>query len=68
VFSVVSRCFQIVQSRVVQTWREASDIVIAPEVSSVGWNSFSSAADLIRAGELAARDAFRRHADVLQIG
>jgi NTE family protein len=68
VFSVVNRCFQIVQSHIVQTWREASDIVIAPEVNSVGWNDFACAADLIRAGETAARDVFRRYSDLLQIG
>src|SRR4051812_28385258 len=57
VFSVVTRCFQIVQSRTVQDWRAASDIVITPDVGSFGWNGFSKAEELIRAGEKAAREA-----------
>lgn len=57
VFNVVNRCFQIVQSRVVPDWREASDVVITPEVGSFGWSGFSKAEDMIRAGEQAAHKA-----------
>ena len=55
--NVVNRCIQIVQSRIVQDWRAASDIVITPEVGSFGWNGFGNADQLIRAGEAAAREA-----------
>lgn len=57
VFNVVNRCFQIVQSRTVQDWRAASDIVVTPEVESFGWNGFCKAEELIRAGEKATREA-----------
>jgi NTE family protein len=57
VFNVVNRCFQIVQSRTVQDWRAASDIVVTPEVESFGWNGFCKAEELIRAGEKATRAA-----------
>jgi NTE family protein len=57
VFNVVNRCFQIVQSRSVQEWRDASDIIITPQVGSVGWSGFNKAAELILAGEQAAREA-----------
>lgn len=36
VFNVVNRCFQIMQSRTVQDWRDASDVILAPEVESFG--------------------------------
>ena len=29
---VVNRCFQIVQSRTVQEWRDASDVIVTPQV------------------------------------
>jgi NTE family protein len=57
IFNVVNRCFQIVQSRTVQDWRAASDIIITPEVGSFGWSGFSNADEMIRAGEQAAREA-----------
>jgi NTE family protein len=57
VFSVVNRCFQIVQSRTVRDCCSASDIIITPDVGSFGWNGFGKADELIRAGEKAARDA-----------
>ena len=57
VFNVINRCFQIVQSRTVPDWREASDIVITPEVGAFGWSGFSKAEDMIRAGEQAALEA-----------
>jgi hypothetical protein len=40
VFSVVNRCFEIVQSRTVQDWRDVSDIIVAPDIGGFGWNGF----------------------------
>jgi NTE family protein len=57
VFNVVNRCFQIVQSRTVRDCCHASDIIVTPEVGSVGWNGFAHADEMIRAGEQAAREA-----------
>jgi len=56
-FNVVNRCLQIVQSRTVPEWRDASDIIVTPQIGSIGWKAFSSAEELIRAGEQAAREA-----------
>jgi len=55
--SVVTRCLQVMNSRTESQWRRHSNVVISPEVSDVGWNSFESAQDLIQAGERAARAA-----------
>jgi NTE family protein len=59
-FSVVNRCFQIMQRRTEQHWREHSDVVIAPEVSAVTWDDFTSVEKLIAAGEKAAESALPR--------
>ncbi len=53
-FQVISRCFQIMQTRTERDWREHSDFVIAPEVTGVEWDAFGSAGKLIQAGEIAA--------------
>ena len=45
------------QSRVVQHWRDASDIIVTPEVGSFGWSAFCNADELIRAGEQATIEA-----------
>jgi len=56
-FQVVNRCFQILQSRTEESWRNSSDVVIEPEVSGMDWDCFGSAAELIQAGEKAAMAA-----------
>ena len=53
-FQVVSRCFQILQSRLEESWRTETDLVIAPDVRGVGWNDFGDGPQLIQAGEAAA--------------
>ena len=54
--SVVSRCFQIMSARN-QNWRRYSNVVIAPPVADMSWDSFESAKKLIHFGEQAARAA-----------
>ena len=54
-FQVVSRCFQILQSRFENAWRSETDLVIAPDVRGVDWNAFGRAPELVQAGEAAAR-------------
>jgi NTE family protein len=54
VFQVVNRCFQIMQSRTESTWRAESDLVIAPDVSHVEWDGFTSGPEMLAAGETAA--------------
>jgi NTE family protein len=55
--SVVSRCFQIMSGRTQNSWRRYSNIVIAPPVADMSWDSFASAKKLIQSGEQAARAA-----------
>ena len=42
VFQVVNRCFQMMQCRNEREWRQASDLVIEPEVEAVEWDGFAS--------------------------
>lgn len=56
-FSVVSRCFQVMSSRSEHTWRRYSNVVIAPGVANMAWDSFPSAKRLIELGEHAAESA-----------
>lgn len=53
--SVITRCFQIMNARTEVQWRRHSNVVIAPDVKDVGWNSFENAHNLIEAGERAAK-------------
>lgn len=56
-FRVINQCFQILQARTEWEWRSHSDLVIVPEVSGAGWDSFQDSDQLIAAGEQAARAA-----------
>jgi NTE family protein len=51
---VVNRCFQILQSRAEESWRQHSDVIITPDVTSVAWDGFKSGSEMIGAGERAA--------------
>jgi len=57
VFQVVRRCFQIMQRHTEATWRNASDLVLTPNLTSVEWNAFEAGPDLVKAGEAAAMAA-----------
>jgi NTE family protein len=57
---VVSRCFQILQSRFETSWRSESNLVIAPEVAGIEWNAFDRGQELVEAGEVAARAVISR--------
>ena len=54
VFQVIRRCFQIMQIRNEDSWRQASDLVITPELRAIEWDGFESGPELVRAGEAAA--------------
>jgi hypothetical protein len=54
---VVSRCFQVMSSRTEHSWRRYSNLVIAPAVANMSWDSFPSAKKLVEAGERAAEAA-----------
>src|SRR5262245_3415252 len=57
VLQVVGRCFQLLQSRAEESWRAATDLVIAPDVRGIDWRAFDLASQAIRAGEAAAMAA-----------
>ncbi len=59
-FSVVNRCFQIMQRQNEREWRGRTNLVIEPQVSDIQWDAFPSAHELIQAGEAATRAAMPR--------
>lgn len=54
VFQVVRRCFQIMQVRNEDGWRQASDLVITPDLQAIEWDGFERGPELVKAGEAAA--------------
>jgi NTE family protein len=53
-FQVINRCFQIMQTQTEEAWRQQSDIIIAPEVRGMSWDSFGCGPAMIKAGQDAA--------------
>jgi len=53
-FQVVNRCLRMLQSRVEDSWRRETDLVIAPDVRGVDWHAFGRGPQLLEAGEAAA--------------
>jgi NTE family protein len=51
---VVRRCFQIMQRHNEAAWRNASDVVVTPDLKSIEWNRFDAGSELVNAGEAAA--------------
>lgn len=56
-FSVISRCFQVMSARNETSWRRYSNVVIAPPVRDMAWDSFTNAKRMIELGEQAAMEA-----------
>jgi NTE family protein len=54
VFQVIRRCFQIMQIRTESGWRQASDLVITPDLGEIAWDGFECGPKLVSAGEAAA--------------
>jgi NTE family protein len=54
VFQVIRRCFQIMQVRSEDGWRQASDLIISPDLRTIEWDSFECAEEMVKAGEAAA--------------
>jgi NTE family protein len=57
VFDVIGQCFSIAQTKMSGPWKAASDVILEPAIGEFGYDDFSRAPDLIRAGEAAARAA-----------
>jgi NTE family protein len=56
-FDVIGQSFAIAQDKMSNHWREAADLVIEPQVAGFEYDDFKRAGDLVRAGELAMRQA-----------
>ncbi|MGA8312919.1 MAG: patatin-like phospholipase family protein [Terriglobales bacterium] len=56
-FDVIGQCFAIAQEMNCGVWKAAADLVIDPDVNGFKYDDFERSADLIRAGETAARTA-----------
>ena len=54
VFQVVRRCFQIMQRHSESVWRNASNLVLTPDLEGIEWNAFEAGAEIVNAGEAAA--------------
>ncbi|HZR33148.1 MAG TPA: patatin-like phospholipase family protein [Terriglobales bacterium] len=57
IFEVIGQCFSIAQSRMNSVWQAAADLVVEPNVAPFAYDAFQRAPELIRAGELAARES-----------
>jgi len=57
---VISRSFSIIQANSHQPWRDATDILIEPDVHSILWDEFVRTPDLVAAGADATRAALPR--------
>lgn len=56
-FDVIGQSFAIAQDAMSSLWRDAADLVIEPDVAGFAYDDFKRADDLIRAGEVAMRNA-----------
>jgi NTE family protein len=56
-FDVIGQSFAIAQDKMSTVWRGAADLVIEPEIAGFAYDDFRRADELMRAGELAMRQA-----------
>jgi NTE family protein len=56
-FDVIGQCFAIAQDMNCSPWKQASDLVLEPEVDGYRYDDFEHSTALVRAGVLAARAA-----------
>jgi len=56
-FDVIGQSFAIAQDKMSHLWRGAADLVVEPDVAGFAYDDFKRAAELIRAGEVAMRQA-----------
>ena len=56
-FDVIGQCFAIAQDMSSSHWKEAADLIIEPDVHGFEYDAFVHTAALIKAGEVATRQA-----------
>ena len=57
IFDVIGQSFSIALEHSAGVWRRASDLVVEPDVKGFAYDDFERASELIRAGEVAMRNA-----------
>jgi NTE family protein len=57
---VISRSFSIIQANSHQPWRDATDVLIEPDVHSILWDEFVRTPELVDAGAAATKAALPR--------
>ncbi|MGZ4818581.1 MAG: patatin-like phospholipase family protein [Terriglobales bacterium] len=57
IFDVIGQCFSIAQSKMSGLWETAADVILQPDVRCFSYDGFDRAPELIRAGEVATRQA-----------
>ncbi len=57
VFDVIGQSFSIALERSSEIWRGASDLVVEPDMTGFEYDDFARAGEMIRAGEVAMREA-----------
>src|SRR5450432_441154 len=57
VFDVIGQSFSIALEHSAKVWRRASDLVVEPDVTGFEYDDFARAGEMIRAGEVAMRQA-----------
>lgn len=66
-FQMIGQCFSLLQTRSSGKWREQAHCVIEPKVAGHNWDDFSSAPQLIAAGEQATRAALPKIQEWLHV-
>jgi NTE family protein len=56
-FDVIGQSFAIAQDRMSNSWRDAADLVIEPDVAGFDYDDFKRAGELLKVGETAMRRA-----------
>jgi NTE family protein len=56
-FDVIGQSFAIAQDQMSHLWRGATDVIVEPDVAGFAYDDFKRAGELIRAGEVAMRQA-----------
>ena len=56
-FDVIGQCFSIAQEMNCAVWKQASDLVIEPDVTGYKYDDFEHHAAMVQAGETATREA-----------
>jgi NTE family protein len=60
VFDVIGQCFSIAQEKMSGEWKQASDVIVEPEMSGFKYDDFERSAEMIAVGEAAMRKALPR--------